>query len=175
MRTVPLLHSAIVVLSVSAPAMSVEAAETNNPALSGSLNVPANTIVGLWNTEANIGICSSGSMNSKVFNTLLFHTGGTVVESPRIPPSGVPDVGGGILQRGQALGTWTFDPASKTYHVHLRFDNYVNGSYHGFSIVDREISLFGADLAVGPVYVTRFRADGSLMVELCGEAQSTRL
>ena len=28
-------------------------------------------------------------------DTLLFHAGGTVVESPRIPPSGVPDVGGG--------------------------------------------------------------------------------
>ena len=174
MRTIPLLHSAIVVLSVSTPIMFSEAAENNNPALSGALNVPANTIVGLWSTEADVGLCNAGP-TGKVFNTLLFHAGGTVVESPRIPPSGVPDVGGGILQRGQALGTWTFDPTSKTYQIHLRFDNYVNGAYHGFSTVDREISLVGKDLGVGPVYVTRFTAGGNLIVELCGEALSTRL
>jgi hypothetical protein len=164
----------MLVLSFSATTMSSEAAETNNPAMSGALNVPANTIVGIWSTEADVGLCNAGP-TSKVFNTLLFHAGGTVVESPRIPPSGVPDIGGGILQRGQALGTWAFDPTSKTYQIHLRFDNYVNGAYHGFSLVDREISLVGKDQGVGPVYVTRFTAAGNLIVELCGEALSARL
>jgi hypothetical protein len=42
-------------------------------------------------------------------------------------------------------------------------------------MVDREITLIGKDQAVGPVYVTRFTADGNLIVELCGQAQSTRL
>lgn len=174
MRPTPLLFSAIVVLSLSAPAMFSEAAETDNPALSGALKVPANTIVGLWSTEANVGLCNSG-ITSKAFNTLLFHAGGTVIESPRIPPSGVPDIGGGIYQRGQALGTWTFDPTTKTYQIHLRIDNYVNGAYHGYTLVDRAIALLGKDQGVGPVYVMRFTADGHLIVELCGEAHSARL
>lgn len=173
MGNIPLLSSALFVLGISAPAMFLGAAETSNPAQTGAPSVPANTIVGLWSTEADVGLCGSGQ-TGKVFNTLLFHAGGTVVESPRIPPSGVPDVGGNY-QRGQALGTWAFDPARKTYEIHLRFDNYVNNAYHGYTIVDRQITLLGKDLAVGPVYVTRFTADGNLIVELCGEAQSARL
>lgn len=175
MRSNPLLSLAVAVLGISVPATFLGAAEANNPARTGALNVRANAIVGLWGTEALVGMCGETPM-SEVRNTLLFHAGGTVVENPVFPPSGVPNVGvPGNYQRGQALGTWTFDPAQKIYQVHLRFDNYVDNAYHGYTTVDRQITLVGKYQAYGPVTVARFTADGNLIVELCGDAYSTRL
>ena len=89
----------------------------------------------------------------------------------------VPNVGGipGTYQRGQALGTWSFNPALKVYQVDLRFDNYVNGVYHGYSTVDRQIVLTGNGLAYGPVKSARYLANGTRLVEFCGDATSTRL
>jgi hypothetical protein len=174
MYKLPLSLVAIAGFGISTPALLPGSAQADESAYSGAVGATANTIVGLWSTEGDVGLCGFDPIN-KVFNTLLFHAGGTVVENPRIPPSGVPDVGGGIYQRGQALGTWTFDRRNRTYQIHLRFDNYVDNAYHGYTMVDREITLIGKDQAVGPVYVTRFTADGNLIVELCGQAQSTRL
>lgn len=175
MRSNLLLSSAIVILGISGPAALTSAAETGNPAQTGALNVPANTIVGLWSTNALVGICGQ-TPTGQVRNTLLFHAGGTLVESPVIPPAGVPNAGRpGNYQRGQALGTWSFDPVQKIYKVRLRFDNYVDDAYDGYSTVDREIVLIGTDVAYGPVRVTRYTADGNLIVELCGEGYSTRL
>jgi hypothetical protein len=170
----PLSLVAIAGFGIATPALLSGSAEASDSAHSGVYGASANAIVGLWSTEGDVGLCGSDPIN-KVFNTLLFHAGGTLVENPRIPPAGVPDVGGGIYQRGQALGTWTFDPRYRTYQVHLRFDNYVDNAYHGYTMVDREITLTGKDQAAGPVYVTRFTADGNLIVELCGQAVSTRL
>lgn len=167
MRSISLLLLAIASFSASAASDSAQ---------TGALNVPANDIVGLWSTEGLVGLCG-GAPSSPVRNTLLFHAGGTLVENPLFPPSGVPNVGGvpGIYQRGQALGTWTYDPAHKSYQVHLRFDNFVDGVYHGYSTVDRQIVLTGGGQAYGPVVASRYFADGTLMVEFCGEATSTRL
>jgi hypothetical protein len=145
------------------------------PEQSGAIKVPANEIVGLWSTEALVGFCGQ-TAETTVRNTLLFHAGGTLVETPLFPPSGVPDPGsGGIYQRTQGLGTWTFNPARKTYELRLRFDNFVNGVYHGYSTVDRQIVLIGTNQASGPVVVNRYLANGTRIVELCGEANSTRL
>jgi hypothetical protein len=145
--------------------------------LTGAAGGPANRIVGLWSTEALVGPCK-GTASTPLRNTLLFHAGGTVVESPRFPPGGAPNIAGvpGVYQRGQALGTWSYDPRKRTYFLHLQFDNYVDNVYHGYSIVDRELGLDRSGLlASGPVRSTRFAVDGKLLNEVCGEALSARL
>lgn len=138
---------------------------------------PANRIVGLWRTQGEIRPCGSDLPFSTIFNTLLFHAGGTVVENPRIPPDGIltPTVPG-VNQRGQALGTWAYDWRTRRYTVNLRFDWYVDGIYHGYGTVEREIILnqSGAH-ASGPVRSARHLADGSVLGEVCGSAVSERL
>jgi hypothetical protein len=148
------------------------------PANTGALGVPANRIVGLWSTEGLVRPCGTALPLSPVRNTLLFQAGGTVVENPRFPPGGAPNVFGvpGINQRGQALGTWEYDPATDRYWMHLRFDWFVDGAYHGYMTVDREIQLSGNGLqASGPVWSTRYTVDGNVIAQVCGEAVSTRL
>ncbi len=136
-----------------------------------------NRIVGLWSTEALVGPCGATPL-TPIRNTLLFHAGGTVVENPRSPPGGVPNAAGipGNYQRGQALGTWVYDPGSQRYFIHLRFDNFVDNAYHGYSTVDREITLTKrGTYAAGPVRSARYAANGTLISEVCGEAVSTPL
>jgi hypothetical protein len=154
-------------------AVFATAAATAGPGQSGALGVPANRIVGLWITEALVGPCNAVPSNP-IRNTLLFQAGGTVVENPRFPPAGMLN-GPGIYQRGQALGTWTYDPASGRYSLHLRFDNYVDNVYDGYSTVDREIELSGDGMfASGMVTSSRYTAAGGLMLTVCGQALSIR-
>lgn len=132
-------------------------------------------IIGLWDTEALVGPCN-GTPATTIRNTLLFHAGGTLVETPRIGPNGVPNAGGGIYQRGQALGTWVYDHSKRRFYIHLRFDNYVDNVYHGYSTVDREITLSNRGMtASGPVRSTRYFLDGRPPVEVCGQATSKPL
>jgi hypothetical protein len=104
-----------------------------------------------------------------VLNTLLFQAGGTIVDNPRFPPGGAPNASG-LYARNQGLGTWSYDPATH------QFDNFVDGVYDGYSTVDRELVLSEEGLlASGPVRSDRFKADGSLVTEVCGQAVSSRL
>jgi hypothetical protein len=136
-------------------------------------------IVGLWATEAMVGPCTGEQPPvTPLRNTLLFHAGGTLVESPRFGPNGVTNAAGvpGLYQRGQALGTWVFDRSKRVYFIHLRFDNYVDNAYHGYSIVEREITLSRRGMVgSGPVRSTRYYADGWVLNEVCGNATSTPL
>jgi hypothetical protein len=155
----------------------IAAVAVASPLNTGALDVPANRIVGLWSTEGLVGPCGFPPMGP-VRNTLLFHAGGTVVENPRFPPAGAQNAFGvpGINQRGQALGTWSYDPATKRYAMHLQFDWYVNDAYHGYMTVDRDIQLSSdAMVASGPVWAARFDAAGNLIAQVCGEAVSSRL
>jgi hypothetical protein len=145
-----------------------------SPELTGALSTPANRIVGLWATDGHAGPCG-GAQTGTIRNTLLFQAGGTVVENPRSPPGGAPTASG-LYQRTMGLGTWSYDPVQSKYFVHLQFDSYVDNVYDGFSTVDREITLSSEGLlASGPVRVARFKADGSLLAEFCGDVLSTRL
>lgn len=147
-----------------------------NPVMTGAFPGPANRIVGLWSTAGVIGPCASAPF-IPIANTLLFHAGGTVVENPLFPPAGAPNVFGvpGINQRGQALGTWLYHSASQRYFVHLQFDWFVDGVYHGYMTIDREMVLSSdGNLASGPVVAVRYSADGNPMVQLCGSAESQR-
>lgn len=117
-----------------------------------------------------VGPCG-GPQPVQILNTLLFHAGGTVVDIPRFPPAG--NAG---YQRTLALGTWTYDAAINVYSIHLRFENFVNGVYEGYSTVDREIQISDdGEEASGPVTANRFLENGTLLSAFCGFATSTRL
>jgi hypothetical protein len=169
------LKTLLLTAALLAVAGSASAAD---PATSGAMAVPANRIVGLWSTQAAVGTCGTNVFPIPIRNTLLFHAGGTVVENPRSPPGGTPNAFGvpGNNQRGQALGTWSYNPATALYSIHLRFDWFVDNVYHGYMTVDREILLSNdGQQAAGPVRSTRYAADGSTIVAVCGSAVSTRL
>lgn len=143
----------------------------------GESRSAVNRIVGLWSTEALVGPCGAPPVMT-IRNTLLFNAGGTMVENPRIGQDGIlsPPGSTSVYWRGQALGTWTFDPWSRKYFIYLRFDNYVDNSYHGHSIVEREVTLSKrGTVASGPVRSTRYALDGTKISEVCGNAVSTPL
>lgn len=144
----------------------------------GALSVPANRIVGLWTTEANISPCGSGLPPGSGVNTLLFHAGGTVQENTMYPPGGAPDAFGvpGLNQRNNGLGTWSYNPATDWYSMRLRFDWWVDNVYHGYMIIERLIRLSAdGQHATGPVRATRYALDGTVIVDLCGTTSMDRL
>ena len=164
---------ALLPLSFSAvPAAAVDLLRHGVP------NVPASRIVGLWSTQAATRPCGSNLPLSPLRNTILFHAGGTALANPQSPLTGIPNAVGipGIHQRGQDLGTWSFNPLTHQYTVKLRFDWYVDGLYHGYQTVDRTILLSNdGKQASGPVRSTRYTAAGALIADVCGDAVSTRL
>ena len=163
---------------LSALLLTSGSAAAVDPARNGALAGPANRIVGLWTTEGAVSPCGTALPPSPIRNTLLFNAGGTAVENPRIPPDGVPNAFGvaGMNQRGWALGTWSVDPASGTYSLSLRFDWYVDGAYHGYMIVERQMTLsYDGNQATGPVRSTRYTANGTVIAAVCGTAVSDRL
>jgi hypothetical protein len=138
----------------------------------------ADRIVGLWSGEGLVRPCGTSLPLSAVRNTLLFNTGGTVVENSRFPPQGAPNVYGitGMNQRSGGLGTWSFDARSGAYALHLRFDWYVDGVYHGYQTVDREFQMSAdGERLVGSVVSTRYSTSGAVLAAVCGEGTSDRL
>jgi hypothetical protein len=147
-------------------------------ARNGAVATPANRIVGLWISEGATRPCGSGLALNVTRNTLLFAAGGTVEENARFPPQGAANANGvpGMNQRTQALGTWSYEPTSGVYSLHLRFDWYVDGVYHGYQTVDRDMTLSPDGMQVtGPVAATRFNAAGVPIAALCGTAVSDRI
>ncbi|MBS0571609.1 MAG: hypothetical protein JSS28_13440 [Proteobacteria bacterium] len=138
---------------------------------------PASRLVGTYQSMAQVRVCGSPGPDSMAINTITFNAGGTVIAHPRFPPSGVPDAyGPGIGSRTMDQGTWSYDWRTKLFSATLRFDFFGDGTYRGTGVVERDMQL-SADgkTASGPVHVTNFAPDGSVMVELCGTAVSTRL
>ncbi|HEY8009489.1 MAG TPA: hypothetical protein VIE67_00645 [Rudaea sp.] len=170
------LKTSLLAIAMFACATTIASA---TPSTSGALPVPANRIAGLWSVQADVSECNGGPIKQHAITTLLFHAGGTVTENPRFPPQGAPNVYGvlGTNQRTFGMGTWSYDPATQAYALHLQFDWYVNGTYNGYQTVDREIILSTDDQhASGPVHTVRYRLDGSTVVDLCGAVtESDRL
>lgn len=156
---------------------SATAHAQQDPATTGGLAVPANRIVGLWNNVAQVGPCG-GVAGATIRQTLMFETGGGFVDNSPFPPQGVPNVYGvaGLNQRSIGLGTWRYDPLTGRYTLDQRFDWFVDNAYHGYQVVHRTIQLSNdGRTASGPVRTVRYAANGSIVVELCGSAVSTRL
>lgn len=162
------LHRALLttaLLIVATPALA-----QSDPASTGAIAVPANRIVGLWEALATVRPCNIPAAPARdVRNNLLFHAGGTVTENP----GGLPNATG--PSRSFGLGTWRYDPVSNRYTGMLRFDTYLNGAYTGYTTIDRNIVLGGANTAVGPVVVTAYDAGGNQLIQLCGTASQRRL
>lgn len=167
-----LIATALIALAAAGSAAAVDTSR------SGAVATPANRIVGLWVSEGLTRPCGSALPFNVTRNTLLFSAGGTVEENPRFPPQGVANVNGvaGINQRTQALGTWSYEPVSGLYSLHLRFDWYVDGVYQGYQTVDRDMTLTPDGMQIsGPVAATRFNAAGAPLAALCGTAVSDRI
>ena len=170
------LRRTILALVLSAAAGTV-AAQPPSPVRTGALPVPANRIVGSWSNASSVGPCG-GAPTSPGLQTIVFSAGGTFLDNPRFPPGGLPNLNGvaGTHQRSIGVGSWSYDPTTTQYTVDQRFDWYVNNLYHGYQVVQRSILLSGdGQQAAGPVRTTRYAANGSIIVELCGSAVSTRL
>lgn len=150
---------ALSLVAVAAPAAAVDPAET------GALGVPANAIVGVWRTEAALGPCGSGVTPVQIRNILVFNAGGTLIEPIR------PDAG-----RTDGAGIWSFNPATREYTGWLIFDRFGgDGSVIGSGRVERRLLMSNdGNQIAGAVRATFLAADGSVQMELCGNAVSTR-
>ena len=156
---------AAAILTVATPALA-----QSGPATTGALPVPANRIVGLWEAVGTVRPCNIPTAPAReVRNNLLFHAGGTVTENPGALPSVIGP------NRSSGLGTWRYDEDSGRYTGMLRFDTYLNGVYSGYTTVDRNLTMDGADSAAGPVVVTAYDAAGNQLIQLCGTATQRRL
>jgi hypothetical protein len=138
----------------------------------------ANRIVGTFQTTGGkVGPCGTTPMQP-VGNTISFNGGGTAIESPRFPPAGVPNVFGipGVFTRNVGLGSWSYNPRTNRYSLHLQYDFFENGAFYGTGTVDRDLQLsLDGKTVSGSVQSTIYAADGSVIVALCGTATSTRL
>jgi hypothetical protein len=131
----------------------------------------ASRIVGAYQSEARVRVCGSPGPDEVVFNTIIFNAGGTVIATPRFPPQGADN-----YSRTNDLGTWSYHPRTNRYSVKLRYDNFMNGAFIGSSVVERDLQMSADSNSVtGPVHVTTHAPDGSVVVEVCGTATSTRL
>ncbi|HEY8586279.1 MAG TPA: hypothetical protein VIL60_06055 [Rhodanobacter sp.] len=138
----------------------------------------AGRIVGTYETSGGVSVCGSTFPPNPVGNTLMFHAGGTVTESPRFAPTGAQGVFGlpGVFTRTIGLGTWSYNPITRSYSMRLRYDFFIDGIYYGFGTVDRDIKLSAdGNQASGPVKASVYTAGGSTIVDLCGQVVSTRL
>lgn len=165
-------------LTVAAFVAMTSLATAGQPGGTGTPGTLANRIVGMWTTVGHVSPCDSGLPPQTVMNTLLFHAGGTASENAPFNPAGEANLFGipGIHQRNNGLAVWSYDSATKTYTFHLRFDWLVDGVYQGYQTVDRLLVMSADGLEIsGPVRATRYALDGSVIIELCGDATSTRL
>lgn len=138
----------------------------------------AGRIVGTYQSNAQVRPCGTFLPYVPVLNTISFQAGGTLIENARFPPAGVPNVFGipGLFTRTIGLGSWSYNPPTHTYSMSLRYDFFENGAFYGTGVVQRDIQLNAdASAGSGSVHATTYAADGSVIVDLCGEATSTRL
>jgi hypothetical protein len=157
---------AVAILALSTAAGAAGAAEPQTT--SGWF---ASRIVGAYQSEARVRVCGSPGPDEVVFNTIIFNAGGTVIAIPRFPPQGADN-----YSRTNDLGTWSYHPRTNRYSVKLRYDNFMNGAFTGSSVVERDLQMSaGSNSVTGPVHVTTHAPDGSVVVEVCGTATSTRL
>ncbi|MBN8734723.1 MAG: hypothetical protein J0H27_00470 [Xanthomonadales bacterium] len=130
----------------------------------------ANRIVGAYASHAMVRVCGSPGPDFPVVNTIIFNQGGTVVAAPRFPPQGADG-----YSRTIDLGTWSYNPRTNRYSVSLHFYGFVNGEFQGTTHVERTLQMSADGNSVsGPVHTTTYAPDGSVILEQCGTATSTR-
>lgn len=131
----------------------------------------ASRIVGAYESQAMVRACGSAGPDTPQVNLIVFNEGGTVTATPRFPPQGA-----GGYSRTIDLGTWSYHPRTNRYSVTLHFYGFVNGQLQGTSQVERDLQISAdGNSFSGPVHVTTYAPDGSIVAEVCGTATSTRL
>lgn len=131
----------------------------------------ANRIVGAYESQAMVRVCGSPGPDFPVVNTIIFNQGGTVVAAPRFPPQGANG-----YSRTIDLGTWSYHPRTNRYSVSLHFYGFVDGQFQGTTHVERDLQMSADGNSVsGPVHTTTYAPDGSVILEQCGTATSTRI
>lgn len=144
---------------------------------SGLSSAPANRIVGFWQMTGEVGPCSS-AFRSPLSALFVFHAGGTLSTSDTFPQAGIPNAHGiaGVSTRGPGYGRWDYDPVTRRYSSMFRFNWFVDGVYHGYQEIHRELQLSadGQTLS-GPIRAARHFANGAKYMDFCGEETSTRL
>lgn len=165
-------HFPLFTLVLLASVSIAQAADLTIPDL---LPTPGNRIVGLWANTSRVGSCDTGELGPPGNQTVMFNAGGTFVDNPRFPAGGVPTPGG-VVQRSIGLGTWNYNHRSRQYTLRQQFDLFLSTDYDGYTVIERTMRLSNdGNHITGPVVATRFNADGDLVFQLCGIAESTRL
>lgn len=131
----------------------------------------ASRIVGAYESKATVRVCGSAGPDFPVVNMIIFNQGGTVIATPRFPPQGAND-----YSRTIDIGTWSYNPRTNHYSVSLHFYGFVSGQFQGTTHVERDLQMSADGNSVtGPVHTTTYAPDGSVILEQCGTATSTRL
>jgi hypothetical protein len=161
------LATALFMLTYAAPTMAGEFGST------GALPVPANRIVGTWIVNGAVSgaacVPASPGPAMPVRSYLVFHSGGTITELPRIPTSVSP------APRTFGVGHWHYDRRTDTYLATFRFDWFANGVLQGYQLVDREVQLSAdTETMSGPAVSTRYLENGTELFSQCGSATATR-
>ena len=150
----------LLTLSVSAHA------QIQLPRLPPQFVPPAERIIGLWNSEVDLGPCAGGPrFQGRGLNA--FHAGGTLAEVGSPPPT----------TRGPSLGVWSFNRGTQRFDARMQFIRYLpDGSFDGFTDIHRELQLsFDAQQYSDQIVARVLNSDGSVRVELCGTAIGTRV
>lgn len=160
------MNLAQVLLATLLAATSANAA-AQSPAKIGLLPLsPSNSIVGHWQAEVTLGPCTGGPAQSFVgFNT--YHAGGTLSDTgSNAPPS----------LRGPGHGIWQLQRNGQ-YKSRFQIQRFQpTGEYDGYADIRTTIVLHDRGRQYAQTIQARnFRPDGSLVVELCGNAAGRRI
>ena len=162
MKTVPLLTLVLLGLSGVATGGTLPTADTT-----GAMPVPANRIVGLWDNVGQVAPCGQ-PLNPPFRNLNAFSAGGTLSGDNSFPLAGVPSPWG-LSARGPMYGTWRYDLRTGRYYSTGRFYWFVNGVFHGWNHVTREIDLSPDGRTFeATIRAQRYFVNGDPPVDICG-------
>lgn len=159
------MHARNATIGLGLLVFAVTANAVQSPASGNPPPNPASSIVGLWSTQGTVSGCDTGTPVIATRNNLLFHAGGTVTEN--IAP---------VTSRNQGLGVWSYDPTTRGYTLHLRYDRFSNNTLVGFATIDRELLMSDDGQQIsGPVRATFYALDGTVTQTFCGDVTSERI
>lgn len=76
---------------------------------------PANAIVGTWLVSGAVAPCGTDIPPTPIRALVAFHAGGTLTDTNDFPIAGVPGPFGLSRRNGPGLGTWSYNPRTRTY------------------------------------------------------------
>ena len=135
----------------------------------------ASRIVGVYRVAGQVRPCGSQFPYTQIRTTLAFHAGGTLTEP--VSPNGSLNAFGipGMFTRTIGVGTWWYNPLTRTYSMSMRYDYFIDGVAWGTGTVDRDMQVSDrGDTFSGSVRSKIHAADGSVIVDLCGTGTNTR-